>query len=84
MKVVNILEIADVNEALLNARVPARVRLRDACGGQSRWVEVCLEAVAAKDDDAVLAAAREVVSSYFAGRSKPVAFDEDGKSFRLA
>ena len=42
------------------------------------------EAVAEKDDDAVLAAAREVVSSYFAGRSKPVAFDEDGKSFRLA
>lgn len=84
MKVVNILEIADVNEALLNAGVPARVRLRDACGGQSLWVEVSRETVAEKDDAAVLAAARKVVSSYFAGRSKPVAFDEDGKSFRLA
>ena len=63
MKVVNILEIADVNEALLNAGVPARVRLRDACGGQSLWVEVSREAVAEKDDAVVLAAAREVVSA---------------------
>lgn len=84
MRVVNILEIADVNEALVSAGIPARVRLRDACGGQSLWVEVSREAGARSDDAAVLAAAREVVGSYFAGRAKPVAFDEDGKSFRLA
>lgn len=74
MKVVTPFEVSDCNTELLRAGVPCRVRLTDACGAQSLWLEAEKER---------LDEAHAVIVEFFEKKGAKLRFDEAGTYFTL-
>ena len=74
MKVVTPFEVAECNTKLLRAGVPCRVRLTDACGAQSLWLEAEKER---------LNEAHAVIVEFFEKKGAKPRFDETGTYFTL-
>ncbi|WP_099205275.1 RDAC family protein [Scatolibacter rhodanostii] len=75
-KIIGIHEIIELNHALKEKEFPFQVHLRDACGGQTMWLEnmAANQAVATEKLQAFL-------SDYFAPREIKLAFSTDGERF---
>lgn len=72
-RIVNTFEVEDCNRALVEAGLPTRVHLHDACGGQFfSWDSL-------GDENAEV---RETVGSFFSGRGVELEFVGDS-SFRV-
>lgn len=79
MKVITIGEVVDVNKALQEQGIAAKVHLHDACGRQT----LSLEALDGSAD--TLEAARGAVREFFSRRGAAIEFDPvEGLNFWVA
>lgn len=79
--VISIADVLALGEKLQAADIPLKLHLRDACGGQSCWLEFLGEEHGPSEREDALFRARELVQRHFSGMRASVTFSADGESF---